>query len=164
MKKALLLALALIAIPSVALEAQDPQLQLKPVAEYVPAMLEQDDSVFTNTRYVARRCAGLFILLAVQMRERAEAGDDDALAAALSYLQRVQGFISIATTLDPLYEQREDEVVERTNAAIKDIADILTERMNRNYAISGQLWGEDTMILSDMEVCAAIAEKTFGEG
>ena len=104
------------------------------------------------------------MLLAVQMRERAEAGNDDALAAALSYLQRVQGFISIATTLDPLYEQREDEVVERTNAAIKDIADILTERMNRNYAISGQLWGEDTMILSDREVCAAIAKKTFGEG
>ena len=159
MQKTLLFALTLIAIPPVALEAQDPQLQLKPVAEYVPGMLEQDDSVFTNTRYVARRCAGLFILLAVQMRERAEAGNDDALAAALSYLQRAEKFTFIASGLDPLYEQREDEVVERARVAIQDIAAILTERMNRNLAISEQLWGEDTMILSDMGVCAGIAER-----
>jgi len=156
MKKTLLLALALIAVAPVAVEAQDPQLEMRPV----PAMREDDTSA-SATRYVARRCAGLFILLAAQLRERVEAGNEDALAPALSYIQRVQGFTLIATTLDPLYEQREDEVVERTNAAIKDIADILTERMNRNYAISGQLWAEDTMINSDMEVCAAIAEEYF---
>jgi hypothetical protein len=155
MKKALLLALALIASPPVALEAQDPQLEMRPVEEYLPAMREGDTSAI---RYVSRRCAGLFILLAVQMRERAEAGNDDALAAALSYLQRAEQFTLIASALDPLYEQREDEVVERTRVAIQDIAAILTERMNRNLAISGQLWGEDTMILSDMGVCAGISE------
>ena len=93
------------------------------------------------------------------MRERAEAGNDDALAAALSYLQRAEKFTLIASGLDPLYEHREDEVVERTRVAIQDIAAILTERMNRDLAISEQLWGEDTMILSDMGVCAGIAER-----
>ena len=158
MQKTLLFALTLIAIPPVALEAQGPQLEMRPVEEYLPAVGEGDTSA---TRYVSRRCAGLFILLAVQMRERAEAGNDDALAAALSYLQRAEKFTFIASGLDPLYEQREDEVVERTRVAIQDIAAILTERMNRNLAISEQLWGEDTMILSDMGVCGAIAEEYF---
>ena len=162
MKLTLLLSLLFIAISSATLVAQDPQLELKPVAEYVPAMMEGDD--LPAAQHVFRRCGGLFIIIALQMRELAEAGNDDSLAGAVRYLRWVEGFTLAASTLDPLFEQRQDEVIEGTRGAISDLAEILKKRMDQNLLMSGELWAQDTLIRSDMEVCAAIAGSLFEQG
>ena len=119
--------LLLVTIPSGTLVAQDPELELKPVAEYVSAMMEWEDE--SAARHVFRRCGGLFIIISLQMRERAEAGNDDALAGAVRYLRWVEGFTLAASTLDPLFEQQQDEVIEGARGAISDLAEILKGRM-----------------------------------
>ena len=141
MKKALLLALALVTVAPVAVEAQQ---DLRPIDE----MLDSEDPAVLA--YATRRCAALWAnYQLLWMEDRPE----------LSETFNQQKVLLIVTAHRFAQSAQEREVPLTTTAQeIEDIAQIYRERADRNRALTGDYFAGDPLVERDGATCRAMVQ------
>lgn len=135
---ALLLALS----PPTSVTAQE----LRAIEVHLQAL--QTDSIGT-LRYVARRCAGLFTVLA-------DVSETSSPEVSRSFSEGVPAFIAMAVRAEQRLGSAEAQALESTELAIRDIMPLYQRRMRVNMASSGSYIADDGLLRSDVQVCRAI--------
>ena len=141
MKKALLLALALVTVAPVAVEAEQ---DLRPIDEILDS---EDPAVLA---YGTRRCAALWAnYQLLWMEDRPE----------LSETFNQQKVLLIVTAHRFAQSAQEREVPLATTAQeIDDIAQIYRERADRNRALTGDYFAGDPLVERDGATCRAMVQ------
>jgi hypothetical protein len=120
--------------------------QLRPISAY---MGSQD---MGDIRYVARRCAALYILIGPKAAER---GAHDVAA----FMEKSAGlFLLIASNAAVTMGTPPANASSVTREAVRKVVEVLGERMNRNMAITGSFYVGDALLESDLTECGATAE------
>ncbi|HSL70974.1 MAG TPA: hypothetical protein VK864_12080 [Longimicrobiales bacterium] len=136
---------AALAVPGTVL-AQEPT--LRPLTEHIAGF--ESDSAGT-ARYVARRCAALYLLVADLSSSR-----DPELAE--QYNKSVPPFLAMSARADQALGADTPEAFEATKTAIKGLVEVYVQRAKKNVATTGSYFAQDRVVGADMQVCKHIAD------
>lgn len=138
-----LLALVVVLLLGAPLAAQDSEPALRPLSEHLGQLEESPRGEF---RYIARRCAALYSVIA--------ATDDDA-----SFMgDYVPAFLEMSTKVEINMGATAEEGLAATRRGVRDIAEVLRDRMRRNMAVSGNYFSEDPLLSGDLRTCRRVYE------
>ena len=129
------------------LSAQAPT--LRPLSEY----LQEEQDPTRGRRYAANRCGALFSLISTQRAIRGDAG------TAEMYSDWVIGFgaVALGAVVEPGLTSR--DALGQNQEAFDRIKEILTERMDRNMALSGSYYADDPLLGNDFRTCRDLVDQ-----
>lgn len=133
---------AIATLAATSLSAQESP--LRPVSDLLAG--SDDDSV-AITRYIARRCSGLFSLISARYERNRDQGTAD------MYTRWSIGFEVAAARDEIELESTVEEALRNNKALVAQITNRLRERMNRTRALA-----DDPLLSSDLRTCRDLVD------
>ena len=121
----------------------------------IASSIDQKMSPNDIARFVARRCAGLYIFVGSVSSGRPEI---EAEATEISSL-----FMQRAHELERYYEADSEQALSSTVKGVLRIADTYREAGGANMAATGNYFPDDSAAGADLDLCNSIVGGTLGE-
>lgn len=139
-------AVALLMVPTGAV-AQD----IRPILEYL--LLPEGRR---EAAYPILRCMGLF--RGMFYYGGVNFSEEETLRTQLSI--KSMGLNALFLRQEKHPEMDLNELATQIGSEVEDMSVIYSERMKRNFSLSGEAWGSDTTIIDDFEACGPIAQSS----
>ena len=122
---------------------------LRPLTEY----LQRPDNR-TENGYPFVRCADLFR----GIFRYGGATFSDELAASTQAGNEVMMLVAFAHRLSKSPDQPPEKLIEQIGKEIEEIEILYADPMQSNYVRTGEAWGSDPTISSDLDICGEVAQ------
>lgn len=131
--------------------------ELRPLSEY--AALPQERQ---SMSYFGVRCAGLYQGIWDYGGASLPSGMGETTQSSITILMRWAAVQRLQTQLDRTGALPDASAVsEQVMKEVILIADRYLARIEQNYTTTGEAWGSDTLIQSDMSLCGPLVEEVF---